>query len=152
MEFVLICLMIIVLITIFEKKRKKSDIFVEKKISPLTPTELKFIKQLEPIIDKYDLKIIPQINLQSIFKTKKNDYASFNKIKAKSVDFAIIDKQYKYVAFIELDDYTHLYNDRMKRDSFVNNLFSINGLILKRIKVVNNYNIEELEKWIKEIV
>ena len=125
--------------------------------NPMTETELKFCKILKTITDKYNLIIIPQIQLQKIFKVySKKDVAAFNKIKAKSIDFAIVDSNYNYKMFIELDDNSHYRKDRQKRDVFVNELFEIANEKYKhklvRIKAQNNYKIEELEKIIKEVV
>ena len=121
--------------------------------SPMTKTELIFSKELKNITDKYNLLIIPQIQLQKIFKVyNKKDISSFNKIKAKSIDFAIVDNNYNYKMFIELDDYTHNKSNRVKRDIFVNELFKKHNYKLIRIKVQNNYNLEELENIIKEVV
>lgn len=122
------------------------------KNNPMTETEQKFISYLKVFTDKYNLIILPQVQLQSIFKTiNKKDISSFNKIKSKSIDFAIVDNKYNYKLFIELDDYTHNRQDRVKRDLFVNNLFNSYNLKLKRIKVQNKYNLEELENIIKEV-
>lgn len=120
--------------------------------SPMTKTELQFCKKLKKITDKYNLIIIPQIQLQKIFKVyNKKDISSFNKIKAKSIDFAIVDENYNYKIFIELDDYTHNRNNRIKRDIYINELFKKYNYKLLRIKVQNNYNLEELENIIKEV-
>lgn len=118
--------------------------------SPMTQTEINFIKQLETITNKYRLKIIPQIQLQKIFKT--NNITEFNKIKSKSIDYAIVDNNYNYKLFIELDDYTHNYANRIKRDNYINNLFKNNNLNLLRIKVKNTYNMQEIEEKIKELI
>ena len=123
------------------------------KHNPMTETERKFISYLKPFADKENLIILPQIPLQAIFKNiDKKDISSFNKIKSKTIDFAIVDNNYNYKLFIELDDYTHNRTDRIKRDIFVNNLFNIYNLKLKRIKVQNYYNLDELESIIKEVV
>lgn len=121
--------------------------------NPMTDTEKKFVGYLKPFTDKYNLIILPQVQLQSIFKVyNKKDIAAFNKIKSKSIDFAVVDNNYNYKLFIELDDYTHNRKDRIERDIFVNELFKEHELKLKRIKVRNNYNLEELENIIKEVV
>lgn len=121
--------------------------------NPMTDTEKKFVSYLKPFTDKYNLIILPQVQLQSIFKVyNKKDISSFNKIKSKSVDFAVVDNNYNYKLFIELDDYTHNRKDRIERDIFVNNLFNTYNLKLKRIKVQNNYNLEQIESIIKEVV
>lgn len=123
------------------------------KTNPMTDTEKIFLSYLKPFTDKYNFIILPQVQLQSIFKISNNkDIANFNKIKSKSVDFAIVDNKYNYKIFIELDDYTHNQKNRIERDIFVNNLFNTYNLKLKRIKVQNNYNLEQIESIIKEVV
>lgn len=123
------------------------------KQNPMTDTEIKFIRELKKITDINNLIILPQVQLQSIFHTINNkDITSFNKIKSKSIDFAIVDNNYNYKLFIELDDYTHNRKNRMQRDQFINELFKTYNLKLKRIKVQNNYNIEDLKNIIKEVV
>ena len=71
------------------------------KQNPMTETEIKFIKELKKITDINNLIILPQVQLQSIFHTINNkDITSFNKIKSKSIDFAIVDNNYNYKLFI----------------------------------------------------
>jgi len=118
--------------------------------SPMTKTEKNFMQILKKSMDKYGLLVLPQVQLQSIFKA--NNISSFNKIKAKSVDFAIVDNNYNFKLFIELDDYTHNRASRKNRDIFVNELFKTYNLKLIRIKVSNNYNIGEIENIAKEVV
>lgn len=116
----------------------------------MTETERKFCKTLKTITDKYNMIIIPQVQLQSIFKASKEDVGAFNKIKSKSIDFAIVDSEYNYKLFIELDDYTHNYKNRIERDNFINSLFKNYNLKLLRIKVSSNYNFFDIENAIKE--
>ncbi len=123
------------------------------KMNPMTETEKTFLSYLKHFTDKYNLIILPQVQLQSIFKLSNNkDITSFNKIKSKSVDFAIVDNKYNYKLFIELDDYTHNPKNRIERDSFVNNLFNTYNLKLRRIKAQKNYDLELIENIIKEVV
>lgn len=150
----IISILIIVLISIYERKeiiRTTENYTIIN--SPMTKTELNFYKVIEKVVKENNFIIIPQVQLQKIFKIKnKRNISAFNKIKAKTIDFAILDKDFNYKIFIELDDYTHNSEKRMKRDYFVNELFKKNNLKLYRIKVSNNYNKEEIEKIIKEIV
>lgn len=129
---------------------KNNDYYIQKTL--MTSTEIRFQKILKQITDKYDLIIVPQVQLQRIFKVvNHNNMSAFNKIKAKSIDFAIVDSDYQYRLFIELDDYTHKYQNRIERDSFVNELFKTNNLNLKRIPVKYNYDINYIENIIKEV-
>ena len=145
----IVCFALGLLIKYLNKDKIKAE---ELKVanSPMTQTEINFINQLESVINKYHLKVLPQIQLQRIFKT--NNIAEFNKIKSKSIDYAIVDNNYKYKLFIELDDYTHNYNNRIKRDNYINTLFKDHHLKLLRIKVKNTYNMTELEEEIKQII
>lgn len=129
-----------------EKKSTEYNYIV--KTNPMTETEKKFCMKLKEITDKYNLIIIPQLQLQRIFNTKKEDVTAFNKIKSKSIDFAIVDNNYNYKLFIELDDYTHNYKNRVERDKFINDLF--NRYNLKLLRVKNNYDLEIIENTIKE--
>lgn len=151
--FAVIFFIIGLILKLLSKENNSSNIKYLVKNNPMTETEQKFISYLKVFTDKYNLIILPQVQLQSIFKTiNKKDISSFNKIKSKSIDFAIVDNKYNYKLFIELDDYTHNRQDRVKRDLFVNSLFNSYNLKLKRIKVQNKYNLEELENIIKEVV
>lgn len=120
------------------------------KRNPLTETEKKFVQYIKPITDENNLIIMTQVPLQSIFKA--NNQSNFNKIKAKTIDFALVDNNYNYKGFIELDDYTHTRADRIKRDIFVNKLFESNNLKLKRIKVSKEYNLIDIDNYIKDIL
>lgn len=122
-----------------------------KKNYVMTQTELKFYRELKKVTDKLELTIFPQVKLDTIIDLIKNNHADRNRIKFKSIDFTIVNNiNCKIVCCIELDDYTHNYNKRIKRDNFVNKLFETVGLKLIRIKVNNYYNLEEIEKTLKE--
>ena len=148
--FAILFLIIGLVLKNIKNKRNINISNYDIKNNPMTETEKKFISYLKPTTDKYNLIILPQVQLQSIFKVK-NDIASFNKIKSKSVDFAIVDNNYNYKLFIELDDYTHQRKNRIQRDMFVNNLFSTYNLKLIRIKVKNDY-LNDIEEIINEVV
>ena len=156
----MILLILLYLLAIFYLIKFVKKIIINSKISidykefmykrnPLTETEKKFVQYIKPITDKNNLIIMTQVPLQSIFKA--NNQSNFNKIKAKTIDFALVDNNYNYKGFIELDDYTHSRADRIKRDIFVNKLFETNNLKLKRIKVSKEYNLMDIDNYIKEI-
>lgn len=146
--FIILLFVLGIILEKFKKEKYSTNNYIALK-KPLTETEIKFCNELRKITDKYNFIIIPQLQLQRIFKTfNKNDIKLFNKIKSKSIDFAIVDKEYNYKFFIELDDYSHNRKSRIKRDNFVNELFSSFEYKLLRIKVKNSYNLEEIEKEI----
>lgn len=129
-------------------KDVKTENSFYKKDYLLTQNELKFYKLLKPIVDKLELNLFCQVAMYEIINCK--DLKSFNRIKSKSIDFVITEKNCKIKLCIELDDRTHNYNKRIKRDAFVNKIFEQTNTKLLRIKVENFYNLEELERKIKE--
>lgn len=135
-----------------EKVDESKDInyskLYEKKEYLLTPTELKFYKLLKSITDKIELSLFTQVSLYSIVKNK--DFKNFNKIKSKSIDYVITEKNCKIKLCIELDDKSHNNQKRIERDEFINKLFDDLNIKLLRIPVESYYNIEKLEQKIKE--
>lgn len=132
MNVILIILVIYFILINTIRYLKNNNIRINKndyvyKGNPMTETEKIFLGYLKPFTDKRNLIVMSQVPLQAIFKTNNN--ANFNKIKAKTIDFAIVYNNYNYRGFIELDDYTHNRNDRVKRDIFVNELFTKNSFI-----------------------
>lgn len=137
------------------KENKTSLSNYVKKDYVMTQTELIFYRELKKVTDKLELSIFPQVNLERIINVKdnnnNNNKADRNRIKSRSIDYTIVNnKNCKIICCIELDDYTHNYKNRTERDNFINELFNIVGIKLYRIKVNNLYNLEELEKKLKE--
>lgn len=119
-----------------------------KKEYLLTQTELKFYRLLKQITDELNLIICPQVTLYQIVQNK--NYKDFNKIQNKSIDFVIAESNLKVKLCIELDDYTHKKDKRVKRDEFINKLFNDLEIKLIRIPVQNYYNLEELKRKIED--
>lgn len=116
----------------------------------LTKSELKFYRILKQITNKLGYSLFCQVALYEIVKNK--ELKDFNKIKSKSIDFVITQENCKILLCIELDDPTHEQTKRIKRDDFINQLFKDLDIKLLRIPVQNFYNMEELEKQIKESI
>lgn len=115
----------------------------------LTNKEYKFYKSLKPIADKYGLEIICKVRLADLVIIPKNinNYMKwFNHIKAKHIDFVLCSSEMKPVLLIEVDDYTHQWNNRQRRDEFVDSIF--NGTAIKLIHILTWTN-EQLEEQIK---
>lgn len=120
----------------------------EKKEYLLTQQELKFYKLLKQITDKLELNLFCQVAMYELINAK--DYKDFNRIKSKSIDFVITEKNCKIKLCIELDDETHKQVKRIERDKLINEIFKNTNTKLLRIETQNFYNIEELEQKIKE--
>lgn len=154
-----IALFIVIVLLIAEKiinnrnteeiKTINIDSFYKKEYL-LTQTELKLYKLLKQITNKYNLELFCQVPMYELVNC--NNFKDFSKIKSKSIDFVITEKNCKIKLCIELDDYTHNRNKRIERDNFVNKVFEKIETKLIRIKVQNYYNMEEIEKLIKDSI
>lgn len=118
----------------------------EKKEYILTQTELKFYRILKGITDELKLKICPQVSLYEIINAKK--FNDFYRISNKTIDFVITEQNLKIRCCIELDDYTHKQQNRIKRDIFINEIFEETGIKLIRIPVSQYYNTEKIKNAI----
>lgn len=150
--FVIIILMMDIILTKMPKQEKIENenlsSLYEKKTYLLTQDELKFYKLLKSITNKNNLNLFSQVALYEIIKSK--NIKDFNKIKSKTIDFVITDVNCKIKLCIELDDPTHIKENRQKRDEFVDNLFKELNIKLIRIPVQSYYNLNKLENKIKE--
>lgn len=123
----------------------------EVKKTLMTPTERSFFEKLKKAIgDKYD--IYPQVNLDKIFRVKyQGNKYDFNAAKwsidRRSIDFLVTirETQRPYIG-IELDDSSHLREDRIERDERVNALFSDNGMSLIRFNASANFLDTEIQR------
>lgn len=135
-----------------ETETNYKDIYKPKKYI-ITLTELNFYNILLEIAKELDLILFSQVSLYNIIETKYNNQSAFNKIKSKTIDFVLVDKNNCRIKLcIELDDYTHNRYDRIERDKFINKLFSDLEIDLIRFKASNYYNKEALKKRIQESI
>ena len=141
----------------YERKEKYYKNKTNKEKNPyklndniFTPAEKNFYNILKEITKKINLTIMTKVRLADIISTYENNYKYFNKIKAKHIDFVLIDNKGNIKLLIEIDDKSHKEHERQKRDIFLNNTFEKLNIKLLRIHVRYSYNIQELEKEIKE--
>lgn len=118
------------------------------KDSLLTPSEKNFLGVLEQIVgDRYIIE--KQVQLSRIISAiETNNYSDFNRIKAKSIDFVLFNKDYSPYLCIELDDLSHMRWDRQKRDAFVNQIMKDVGLQIIHISASYSYDLDRLSKQI----
>lgn len=136
-------------VTIKENEIEKNyNLNYYKKDYLLTSSELSFYKALKQVTDELELSVFTQVSLYAVIKNK--DYKDFNKIKSKSIDFVVTEKNCKIKMCIELDDYSHNKQSRIERDIFLDKLFNDVNLKLVRIKVDKYYNLDTLRKLLKE--
>ncbi|MCL1935093.1 MAG: DUF2726 domain-containing protein [Defluviitaleaceae bacterium] len=129
-----------------KKLNTKYSYSLEKSL--LTKKELDFFKIIKPIIDDIGLYVAikPRIaDFIRIFPDDKteNFWINFKKISQKHVDFLICDFNFTPIIAIELDDITHLREDRKNRDFFVDNIYKDVNLKVLHFTKYNSYNIEK---------
>lgn len=118
-----------------EKELTKEDNNINKnqykKKYFLTNTEKQFLSILYEL-KKYNLIIIPQINLATIIQ-KTGEFRYQNEL-YRNIDFGIFDKNYNILLLIELNDISHQQYKRRERDMKVKE-------IVKQadIKLINFY-------------
>jgi hypothetical protein len=112
----------------------------------LTPAEQAFHKVLEPLV-RNACAISSKVRLADLFSVSpgRGQQAAFNKISRKHIDFVLTEPSTsRILCAIELDDSSHNRPDRIERDTFVNELFSVHGMPLLRVPVAWTYNVPGL--------
>jgi len=138
-----------------EQKTIENKLHYKKKIYLTTKNELKLYKILLDICTKYNLILFTQVVLYEIIEINDKPYSKnytkyFNKIRSKSIDFVIADKETTRILLcIELDDPTHRKKKRIEKDEFIDTLFKDLQIDLLRIETSNEYNINEIESKIR---
>lgn len=120
----------------------------------MTDSEFKFYKILcIAVTNQFD--IFPQIHLDAILDNKirgQSWIGAFRHINEKSIDFVLCDKKTGApVLVIELDDKSHLREDRIIRDEEVERIFRDAKLPLLRIKDKYTFTPEEISNQISNI-
>lgn len=161
MIYFLVLIILILLWIILKNTNKKSEIKEYKESETnyskfvtnyyvMTQTELKFYRELKKATDELELTIFPQVDLERFINVEDKNNIDRNKIKSRSIDYTIVNKDNcKIVCCIELDDYTHKWENVKKADKFKNELFEHVKIPLYRIEVKEKYDIKKLKEIIK---
>ncbi len=122
--------------------------------SVMTAAEAEFFRRLEEIVsDRY--YVFPQQHLSSLLnhqiKNGQSWKGALSAIQRKSVDYVLADKtSLQTIYAIELDDYTHDAEDRMKRDTQVETLFKSVGIPLVRLHDVQSLKDSDITNALAE--
>lgn len=120
----------------------------------LTDNEWAFYQILSPVCERNGWQILMKMRLADILAVREGteDYTGyFNKIKAKHTDFILVQPDtLKVLAGVELDDASHLRQDREERDIFVDNAYNAAGIPL--LHVWMPITEEELEKALTSLL
>ena len=119
----------------------------------LTVYETTFFRVLFPIACENNLYVFAKPRVADFVSVTRERYVKgskwhtyFNVIAMKHIDFLLCDNDLKPIIGFEVDDSSHLRSDRIKRDEFLDKLYSAVGL-----KVVRVYELNDTDK-IKQIV
>lgn len=136
---------------------KKSHYPYFKNSSLLTPAEISFRHSLKMAVgDACDISF--KVRLADMITvnrgmTKTEWSSAFNQIKAKHVDFVLVDKETTAIlCAIELDDSSHDKPERQKRDAFLEAALKSANLPLFRFKANHAYKSKEIKEAIKSAV
>ena len=154
-----VLLLFFILLLPFRRRKKKN---VEEEEFPyrmrddfLTEAEFAFYVTLSSYIGD-DIVICPKVNLGDLFFAvgDKSRRLSFtNKINRKHVDFLLCDAEsMQPLCGVELDDSSHLREDRMERDIFVDGVYEAAGLPLVHVPLQKGYTPEDLEVYFDDIL
>lgn len=165
MEFLIFIAFVLLVIVYFSKSilRKSEKTINEpeypffKNSSLLTPAELSFKHTLKiAVSDKYEINSKVRLaDLISVHKSqsKSQRQKSFNQIKAKHIDFVLVDtKTSEILCAIELDDSTHTKADRKSRDSFLDAALKSAKLPLFRFSTKQAYQSKEIWDAISSVL
>ena len=157
MEIILILVIIALIITLIENKKKfqaaaqaseeapeLQDDKIEKlpyvKKNLMTKNEWAFYKQLKPIADKLNYSIICKTRVADLIDVQKGLSKSewqtaFNRINKKHIDFILCKPENLLpVLLIELDDNSHDTEKRKERDEFIEKVLNLTGYKLLRTR------------------
>ena len=163
MKTIIIFLVIIVIAIVLKKyfpalfqvkeSKSKSLYNYKQKAFLMSRAEHEFFDILVDITkDQYH--VFPQIHLSTILDNKvvgQNWKGAFRHIDEKSVDFVICDKAYiRPLLAIELDDKTHVREDRKIRDVEVERILNEANLPLLRFENHGSFNKEEIRRVVFE--
>ena len=112
----------------------------------LSPAEFSFYKILSSL-GGTRLTIQSKVRLADVFFVSRpnENMTYFSRIAQKHLDFLVCDSvTMKPLLGIELDDSSHMRDDRQERDDFVERVFQVAGLPLLRLPVQREYNTREV--------
>lgn len=110
------------------------------KKSLLTKREQQEYLILRDAAEKRNLRICPKVRLLDLVEPKsdaQNRQGLLARVWSKHVDFVICNRDMEVICIIELDDTTHLRQDRIERDQFVDEVLKGSGY-----KIIHTWAIE----------
>ena len=118
----------------------------------LSPAELSFYHVLKSIVGDH-LTVLTKVRMIDLFYVVRpnENYSYRGKISQKHIDFLLCrPKTMQPIAGIELDDASHLRQDRIERDEFVDKVFEKANLPLLRFPTQRTYHTQEISAILKQ--
>jgi len=159
MEWVVGVLVLIGLVAVALKKniaqKKGSELTIKYQTvdSLLSPTEQKFLKVLDSVVDDR-VRVFSMVRVADVIKPAKSLDSSikrklFLKTSQKHFDFVICDSiTLMPLCVIELNDKSHRQKKRKERDGFLAEACKSAALPLKFVEVAKSYNQSELAMFL----
>ncbi len=110
----------------------------------LTQKEKDFYNFLIQFESKYNIRIIPQVNLGTIVEKEKNINNGYRNELFKNIDFGVFDNEFNLLFLVEFNDKSHNREDRKERDNKVKKICSQVAIKLIPIKYSDFDNEKEL--------
>lgn len=120
--------------TSYTQTNQTSYIGAYTRVPLLTKREQKQYAYLKQIADEKRVLICPKVRLLDLVTPVhgiENYSALRNKVMSKHVDFVICNQEMYVLGIIELDDSSHLRQDRIERDEFVDTVLRSAGYKIK---------------------
>lgn len=130
-----------------EKERVGEKFLYELKASLVTRKEMEYLNCIKAVLPENYL-IQAQANLASFIL--RTDGARFQNELYRNVDFIITDMFYRPLVVVEINDQTHLSEDRRERDKKVANICEEAGIPIIRFWTSYGINQEYIRKRIQE--
>lgn len=129
----LLFIIVSILQILLKKQQAKNELtnLPYQKRPILTENEKAFFRELKTITERQNLLLFTKVRLADIVEIKSNTKQwqhYMNKIQSKHIDFVICNQNMDIITVIELDDKSHQRKDRIKRDTFVNEVLKTAGL------------------------
>lgn len=117
----------------------------------MTEYEYNFFKKIEPLEKKYNIRIIPQLNLATIIKKVSTE--RYQSELYRNIDFAIFSSDLKkLLLLIEVNDKTHNNRNRKNRDFKVQKIIENAGLELMTFYTTYDNNVNYVQSRIMKSI
>lgn len=146
--FVLTALTITLIIIVLSKLLTRKRVSYSPKEQYVTETEQAYYYILLEIAGN-NYYVFPQVNLASVIS---KDTPGYRTELFRNVDFGFFDASFRPVLLIEINDGSHLRNDRKERDKSVNKICKMAKIPLLTFWTKDGINAERIKKAVNKYI